>query len=1014
MKNNKDKKMFNQHKAFKYSLIASAVLGLSSVSAFAEEASEKENKAEKEVEVIEVTGVRGDLFNAQNMKREGDTFLDAISAADIGSLPDRSVLEAISRLPGVALERFAGANDPDHFGVEGSGVVIRGLTHVRSEFNGRDSFSADSGRGLSFQDISPELMGSVEVFKNQTADMIEGGIAGTVNLITRKPFDADGRVFSFSLDATYGDFIEETTPTFSALYSDVFETSVGRFGFLVNYSSSELKAQSDGTQVGRFWEQERLVDGQNVWVPETIRLTRKQDDRKRQGAALSLQWESLDKTIVATGEYLRSDSSLAWNERAVEGSKDDNFISQTDTEFEFDDQGLFEKGIITGTSGWRGPPISWGDDPLQWDKWHEPGVPLGPQHTMLSRSRSNESLVEDYSFNIKFTPNDTWSFNFDVQYVKAEMDVLDFSAGLATRSVVGLDRTGNDIPKVDLYDADYSGNSAQFTDPDEYFWRYAMDHIQENEGEEFATQFDVEYTLDQGFISSIELGARYAKRDQTTRQSDYNWEALSETWAGDGSLAWASGEDAPYEEVSFNNFARGGVLNTTGGNSFLFPALSIVNNYGGAYDILSQINAGNGNSWKPLANREGATGNFLDNEINETLETSTAFYLKANFEGEVGGMDYAGNIGVRYVSLENETKGFITYPDDIADPDSPLADEHFLPDDQKAFGDAASEAQTAKSDYDILLPSFNVKLNISDELLLRFAFSQGISLPDLGSLRNYVSISGEDKVTVEDPDLPEGAPPIPLEVYYDRYAAKSGNPYLKPMESYNYDLSLEWYFADVGSLTTSLFYKDLSNYFINGVSVRDYTNNGSTQQVEVGGATNGDEGTIRGIEFAYTQFFDFLPGAWAGLGMQFNYTYIDEEGSPNSGLSPDKPDSTEGESIMFEGLPLEGLSQDNMNIVAMYEKYDINARIAYNWRSSYLLTSRDVITEAPIYNEDMGQLDASIFYDINDNWKVGLQGTNLTNAVTKTSMQIDEEGTRVGRAWFVNDRRYSIIVRATF
>jgi iron complex outermembrane receptor protein len=109
--------------------------------------------------VIEVKGQRGNLISAQNMKMNANTVMDAISAADMGSMPDRSVLEAISRMPGVAIERFAAADDPDHFGVEGGGVLIRGLCHVRSEFNGRDTFSADSGRGLSFEDVSPELMG---------------------------------------------------------------------------------------------------------------------------------------------------------------------------------------------------------------------------------------------------------------------------------------------------------------------------------------------------------------------------------------------------------------------------------------------------------------------------------------------------------------------------------------------------------------------------------------------------------------------------------------------------------------------------------------------------------------------------------------------------------------------------------------------------------------------------------------------------------------------------------------
>jgi TonB-dependent receptor len=298
----------------KIALSVSLILSGVTLPAYSAENVEKE-VIKEEVEVIQITGQRGNLISAQNMKMNADTVLDAISSEDMGSMPDRSVLEAISRLPGVAIERFAAANDPDHFGVEGGGVVVRGLTHVRSEFNHRDTFSADSGRGLSFEDVSPELMGSVEVYKNQTADMIEGGIAGSVNLNTRKAFDADGRGFAFTLDSTYTDLREETSPRFSLLYSDIFETDVGRFGFLANYSNSELKVRSDGVQAGLYTPQAR---DENIYVPRSTRLSKKEDDRNREGIALSLQCENPSKTTVITGEYIRSDASLSWGENVIE------------------------------------------------------------------------------------------------------------------------------------------------------------------------------------------------------------------------------------------------------------------------------------------------------------------------------------------------------------------------------------------------------------------------------------------------------------------------------------------------------------------------------------------------------------------------------------------------------------------------------------------------------------------------------------------------------------------------
>ncbi|GAB2704055.1 TonB-dependent receptor plug domain-containing protein [Aliiglaciecola aliphaticivorans] len=192
---------------FNKSMIALAIMGFSSQS-FAQDVQPSPAAEDTDVEIINVRGVRSSVIRAQELKREADTFVDAITASDIGALPDRSVLEAMQRIPGISIERFAAANDPDHFGVEGSGAVIRGMSATRSEFNGRDSFTANSGRGLSFQDVPPELMGSVRVYKNQSADLIEGGIGGTVSLHTRLPFDSDERIVAVSADLTYSDLIE--------------------------------------------------------------------------------------------------------------------------------------------------------------------------------------------------------------------------------------------------------------------------------------------------------------------------------------------------------------------------------------------------------------------------------------------------------------------------------------------------------------------------------------------------------------------------------------------------------------------------------------------------------------------------------------------------------------------------------------------------------------------------------------------------------------------------------------
>src|SRR4029079_4932707 len=153
-------------------------------------------------QAIVVTGIRASLSNSQNLKRNSDTVVDAITAQDIGALPDRSVTEALQRVPAVSINRFAGTSDPDHFSAEGSGVVVRGLTFVRSEFNGRDTFSTGVyGQAINFQDVPAELLGSVEVFKNTTADRIEGGLSGSINMNLRLPFDNKGFHVGYDLEA---------------------------------------------------------------------------------------------------------------------------------------------------------------------------------------------------------------------------------------------------------------------------------------------------------------------------------------------------------------------------------------------------------------------------------------------------------------------------------------------------------------------------------------------------------------------------------------------------------------------------------------------------------------------------------------------------------------------------------------------------------------------------------------------------------------------------------------------
>ena len=119
--------------------------------------------------------------------------------------------------------------------------MIRGLTLVRSEFNGRDAFSANGGRSLDFGTVPPELIGAVDVYKNASADLIQGGIGGTINLRSLEPFDKTGSFLSASIDGTYTDLRNEWSPDYSVIASNRWDSTNGEFGLLASFSSSDTK-----------------------------------------------------------------------------------------------------------------------------------------------------------------------------------------------------------------------------------------------------------------------------------------------------------------------------------------------------------------------------------------------------------------------------------------------------------------------------------------------------------------------------------------------------------------------------------------------------------------------------------------------------------------------------------------------------------------------------------------------------------------------------------------------------
>ncbi len=994
----------------------------------APQAADQSTPAPDSTNDIVVTGIRASIANSQNIKRNADTVVDAITAEDIGALPDRSVTEALQRVPGVSISRFAGATDPDHFSVEGSGIVIRGLNYVRSEFNGRDTFSTNGGRALNFQDVSPELLGSVEVYKNMTADQIEGGIAGTVNLNTRKPFDSKATVLYVSADMNYSDLIGRGSPSVSALYSRNFQTSIGRFGILVGGSYSQLFSRADGIQVTNFQQRFNgsrdisgngmpvtdtfpgLASGQVVYAPVGAGIREQEFNRERVGAAAALQYQTNDESLLATLQFVRTDARETWGEHTFETNPDAvdrATFPAAGTNYTFGPNGVFQSGQITYDRGYTPPG----------------GERFGMETQLSNRGVQTRAVTDDFGGNIRWKATNRLSLDFDGQYVHSTDRQTDFAVYGSTFANVNLDLT-SDIPKVEFVRPSGTGsNASYFANPANEFYRAALDHFEQNDGHEWSFRGDATYDFGDGsFFKRVKVGARYADRDQTVRYSLYNWGVLSEVWAGSGPVHFSDTSAASYGQFSFDNIFRGNgptgtVANYINGN----PATDFAAIAAQAQAINAKwVAMGGIPGFTPAGQRPGVVAgtNFLPSEVYSNSEVTKAAYARLDFGTEgggfLGGLRLSGNIGLRYVQTLDKANGFFTFPTRTqligsaasvaifcADPKqtSPFC---AVPAAQQAsyltFSNGAAFNQTTRNSFDHWLPSFNVKVGVTPTLLTRFAYSKAISRPDFGQLQSTTQVQ---------PDF--GVSPFGLTA-----GARNSNPNLRPVEANQFDLSVEWYFAKVGSLTGALFYKDLTNVIVSGVTQsQQVSNNGVTENVLFVGPQNSPgHSNVKGFELSYQQSLTFLPGLLSGFGIQANYTYVDPSKISSAlGGVADAGTTT----VNIGALPLAGLSRHTVNAEVFYEKGSISLRAAYNWRSRYLLTVRDeILPFLPIYSDSYGQLDGTALLTINDRFKIGVQGVNLLNSVTKTLSVINANGLLAPRSYFVNDRRFSLTTRMKF
>ena len=1030
--------------------------------------------ADSDVSTIVVTGIRAALETAADTKRKADTFVDSVTASDVASLPDMSVAEALQRVPGVTVTRFPyGGASPDFPAPEGRGNLIRGLGFIRSEFNGRDAFSANGGRALDWSSIPPELVGAIDVYKNQSADLIEGGIGGTINLRTVQPFDREGSVLALTADATYGDLVEETAPSYSFSAGNRWETdAAGEFGLLASFSSSKLDSLNNGWQQGaptpRIDPTVTEATGPNKFtgVPASqieayvpgFQLRTNNTERERTSYYLAAQWQK--ETVRTTLTYARVENEIDSLEHTTEWFPDhDTGPRVTMSDITFNDDWT---GNIATCSGPAGQPVAPGDCEVMipsqrlmesglvtdaGDGWFGAyGLPIGT----LGIGKHEKATTEDISLNVKWNTTDQLSFNFDAQLTKADADYVEvwgggtFYANVFTRPELENPQVTFTIdPRMGINRGNTrTGGSGTLpaptstTDPNGAYWLYAADSFREGTGDLSAFRADGKFDFEgDSWFKSVLFGVRYAEREQNNKEIGLNWGGIAPAWSG-GAGMFSQMNTPAWESVNFSNFFRGGVVKGTN-QSFPFIRSDLLLNYGAMRNYIEgEPDLAGNHPWNPRGNLDG-TGAYRPEDESDIVETTQNAYLRLDFGKEIGsnGMSIDGNIGVRFVKSDLSSNGSLAYQPFNADtqtqstpdaPRTPDAESHddprdFLPETTAFLEQAATPILVDQNDTEYL-PSLNIKWNLNQNMLMRFGASKGMTRANVQDLRAS-QLVGAQTTRINYPPITDPNDPLfgvdrgAQDINLSRISLTRGNPTLKPTTAISLDTSFEWYFRG-GYLSAAVFQKDLENIINTGDQTFDQiTLDGQTVDVVYNGQVNQSKAELHGFEVAYQQFYDQLPGWMSHLGIQANYTNIPASADP-PGMGVDQngdgvPDDLTT-SFRFGVTDLLGQSEHIANLIGIYQDDRMEFRLAYNWRSEYLTTYRDWVTGNPIYVDANGFLDGSFRYDFNDNFQVNASISNILDQKEEAYMLLNTDGQTAPRFAFLNDRRIVLGFRYQF
>ncbi|MPY24637.1 TonB-dependent receptor [Shewanella sp. YLB-07] len=911
---------------FKPSLLTIALIaaGASMHTYAADETTKKESTVEEEsIEVIEVRGFRTSLIKSLNSKRFADTVSENISADDLGALPDQSIADALTRLPGITAVRTGG---------QASGLNIRGLDgdFVFMTLNGREQVTTGDKRAIEFDQYPSELINQATVYKSPKASLIEGGVAGTVELKTADPLQASKEHnFTVNLRGSFNDKAGDVSDAddlgnrLSFSYQGKFlEETLGlALGYAHLYQPS-VSSQFIGLQYPSWQRRDVNGDGSDDNISEGFEMQQKGGEETRDGYMGAIHWQPNDNWSIK-GDLFHSkfDSETFARGFRVKSLANGNISNAT-----------VEDGTMTG-----GTVSTDGTDNFA--------------VFVVNDNDSKYSELTSGAFNIEWNNGDALTLAADISYSKADGKFVNGG----TRAVI-YDDMDNQIRSAESVTYQLNGlnpadvNFAKdYTDTSTLGLREVGMWPYDQQNDLIAYKLDLNYQLSDSFISSVDVGVRYSQREFNAQRSQ----------AGYGSEFGNNPDHMPVIRLTDDMTE---VVNF-GGDLSGYPSFLKID-FDKAVDLVNAQLASTGNDpFSPSANWENNWTLIQSGSVNEDV---LAGYVQANLDFEIGNLPVTGNIGVRVVNTDQSSKGLqqvgFGLGEEIADDNGVISSDYIR-----------NEVGKTYTDY---LPSLNLNFHLTENDQIRFAAASVMARPPINKLKSGMGSWYDDTST-------------PGEKKYNAWGNTS--PLLDPFYADQYDISYEHYFSDTeGAIAIALFYKDIKS-FINDFTVQPFdfeaagfivpdtiVENGVEYPVvkdegQYQTAVNNDNGGyIRGIELAYTQVFDFLPDAWSGLGFTGSYSFSDSEVEFETDLGGEP-----------RAISLPGLSEHVVNTTVFYGYEGFDTRVSMRYRSEYVSEQVGVETQYAYFAPET-IIDYQASYALDNGLKFLFQVNNLTDEPSKT------------------------------